>query len=271
MLRAFLSSTAIILGAAILVAADDARVPDKPITADERDHWAFRPPVRVRPPVVEHRGWIRNPIDAFILAGLESNGLRPAPEADRPALLRRLSFDLTGLPPSPEESRRFSHDRSANAYEKARRSPAGQPALWGTLGAALARPGALRRDRRLRVRPGSAQCLALSRLGRAAPSTATCLMTTSSGSNWPATRSRPGDPARLHRDRLQPLLSRHGRPERPGTAAPERAQRHHRDHRPGLPGPDDRLCPLPRPQVRPDPPGRFLPAPGVLRPAAVPR
>ena len=62
--------------------------------------------------------WVRNPIDAFILAELEENGLPHAPEADRPTLLRRLSFDLTGLPPTPEEVDAFLADRSPDAYER---------------------------------------------------------------------------------------------------------------------------------------------------------
>ena len=91
MLRAACVSIAIILGLATLAIADDARVLDKPITAEERDHWAFRPPVRPEPPAVKNRNWVRNPIDAFIMAGLEVNGLSPAPEAGRTTLLRRLS------------------------------------------------------------------------------------------------------------------------------------------------------------------------------------
>ncbi len=118
MLRAPLCSMAMILGLAALAAGDDAKVPDKSITAEERDHWAFRPPRRVEPPAVADRGWVKNPIDAFILAGLESNNLAPAPEAERPTLLRRLCFDLTGLPPSPEEVQAFLLDRSPEAYEK---------------------------------------------------------------------------------------------------------------------------------------------------------
>ena len=62
--------------------------------------------------------WVRNPIDAFILARLEENGLRPAPEADRATLIRRLSFDLTGLPPTPEEVDAFLDDDSPDAYER---------------------------------------------------------------------------------------------------------------------------------------------------------
>src|SRR5215472_11814011 len=118
MLRAASYSLAILLGLAALASADDARVPGKPITAEERDHWAFRPPKRSQPPAVTLRRWVRNPIDAFILAILEANGLSPSPEAERTTVLRRLSFDLTGLPPSPEEIDSFLSDRSDGAYEK---------------------------------------------------------------------------------------------------------------------------------------------------------
>ena len=68
-------------------------------------------------PQVRSEGWARNPIDSFILAALEENGLRPSPEADRPTLLRRLTFDLTGLPPTPAELDSFLADRSPDAYE----------------------------------------------------------------------------------------------------------------------------------------------------------
>ena len=80
-------------------------------------HWSFLAPVRPAIPEVRNRSWIRNPIDAFILAKLESIGLSPAPEADRPTLARRLSLDLTGLPPSPEMVDKFVADTSPNAYE----------------------------------------------------------------------------------------------------------------------------------------------------------
>jgi hypothetical protein len=116
--RTTLCSLAILFGLAALAAADDTKVPGKSISAEERDHWAFRPPRRSMPPAVRDRDWTRNPIDAFIMAGLEANDLKPAPEADRPALLRRLSFDLTGLPPSPEEVEAFVCDRSPDASEK---------------------------------------------------------------------------------------------------------------------------------------------------------
>jgi hypothetical protein len=118
MLRAPLNSLVILLGLSTLAMAGDSRVPGKPITAEERDHWAFRPPKRTVTPTVKDGGWVRNPIDAFILATLQANGLAPAPDAGRTTLLRRLSFDLTGLPPSPEEIDSFLSDGSAGAYEK---------------------------------------------------------------------------------------------------------------------------------------------------------
>jgi len=75
-------------------------------------HWAFRKPVRVSPPSVRLRSWGRNPIDRFILARLEREGLTPSPEADRATLLRRISLDVTGLPPTVEEmDRREPYER----------------------------------------------------------------------------------------------------------------------------------------------------------------
>ena len=82
------------------------------------EHWAFIPPVRPALPAVKNRQWPRNPIDAFILARLERESLTPAPPADRVTLLRRLSLDLIGLPPTPAEVDAFLADPSANAYEK---------------------------------------------------------------------------------------------------------------------------------------------------------
>src|SRR5262249_10980860 len=80
--------------------------------------WTFRSPTRPPVPAVKAPGWVRNPIDAFILARLEAQALTPAPEADRATLLRRVTFDLVGLPPAPEEVQAFVNDPDPNAYDK---------------------------------------------------------------------------------------------------------------------------------------------------------
>ncbi|RUL87284.1 DUF1553 domain-containing protein [Tautonia sociabilis] len=90
---------------------------DTPAEAPRSDHWAFRAPVLPEPPEVRDFGWPRNPIDRFILARLESEGLSPAPEADRSTLIRRLSLDLIGLPPTPEQVDAFLEDESPTAFE----------------------------------------------------------------------------------------------------------------------------------------------------------
>lgn len=84
-----------------------------------QSHWSFVPPLRPALPVVRNAKWPRNPIDNFVLARLEKEGLAPSPEADRAALLRRVSFDLTGLPPTLAELDAFLADHSPAAYENA--------------------------------------------------------------------------------------------------------------------------------------------------------
>src|SRR4029077_6215005 len=79
-------------------------------------HWAFVPPTRPDVPAAP-RSRVRNPIDAFVLAKLHAAGLDLAPEADRVTLLRRVSLDLTGLPPTPEEVSTFLADTRPDAYE----------------------------------------------------------------------------------------------------------------------------------------------------------
>ena len=85
---------------------------------EEQKHWAFNQPLRPELPVVTNKRWPRNAIDAFILARLEREKLAPSPEADRATLIRRLSLDLTGLPPTITEVDAFLNDRSPQAYEK---------------------------------------------------------------------------------------------------------------------------------------------------------
>lgn len=99
-----------------------AEWPDEPqisnLKTQIQTHWAFIAPVRPKLPEVKNSNWVKNPIDAFILARLEKEGLRPSPETDKVTLLRRLSLDLIGLPPTPEEVDAFLADKSAKAYEK---------------------------------------------------------------------------------------------------------------------------------------------------------
>src|SRR6516225_1479136 len=86
--------------------------------ADDRDHWAFRPPVSPAPPAVRHPERARTALDRFLLAALEARSLSFAPEADRATLVRRVSFDLTGLPPAPADVSAFLADLSPDAYER---------------------------------------------------------------------------------------------------------------------------------------------------------
>lgn len=81
-------------------------------------HWAYTPPKRPDLPAVQDAKWVRNPIDRFVLARLEKEGLHPSLEMDKATLLRRLTFDLTGLPPTPAELKAFSQDSSPQAYDK---------------------------------------------------------------------------------------------------------------------------------------------------------
>jgi mono/diheme cytochrome c family protein len=81
-------------------------------------HWSLVAPVRPPLPAVKAAAWVKNPIDRFILARLEAKGLTPLPEADRHTLIRRVTFDLTGLPPTPAEVEAFVNDPSADAYGK---------------------------------------------------------------------------------------------------------------------------------------------------------
>ena len=110
----------LLLTSVALVAAFGANAEEtgNPLAARAKTLWSFQP---VREPAVPHSRFdalARNPIDRFVFAALEKKGLRPSPPASRLALLRRVTIDLTGLPPTPEEVRAFLADKSPNAYEK---------------------------------------------------------------------------------------------------------------------------------------------------------
>ena len=83
-----------------------------------KTHWSYSPPVRAELPLVKDKAWGKTPIDRFVLARLEKEGLKPSPETDRTTLVRRVTLDLTGLPPTPEEVAAFVADKTPNAYEK---------------------------------------------------------------------------------------------------------------------------------------------------------
>jgi cytochrome c553 len=89
-----------------------------PAKSKSVDHWAFKRPVRPKVPAVKNRGWIRNEIDAFVLAQLEKRAIQPAPEADRPTLIRRVWLDLLGLLPPVDEVAAFVADPTPDAYER---------------------------------------------------------------------------------------------------------------------------------------------------------
>ncbi len=102
----------------------DAPATDKPKPNEGKkkgktvDHWAFQPIRRPDEPALRNWNWVRNPIDEFVLARLEAEGIEPSPEADRATLVRRLSLDLTGLPPTPEQVDAFLSDDSDEAYDR---------------------------------------------------------------------------------------------------------------------------------------------------------
>ena len=105
-------------GAPLPSGTKPAPTTQKPGPLDDKSYWAYQKVKSVSVPPVVDKVWVRNPVDAFVLARLEKAGLKPNPEADRRALLRRLSYDLTGLAPTPEEFDAFISDTSADAYEK---------------------------------------------------------------------------------------------------------------------------------------------------------
>jgi hypothetical protein len=105
----------IFTAAALLAATDAPTAPVEKYTPVEKRHWSFQPRKEVTPPEI---AGARTPIDAFLMARLAKEGLSMAPEADRATLIRRVTFDLHGLPPTPEEVALFINDKSANAWEK---------------------------------------------------------------------------------------------------------------------------------------------------------
>jgi hypothetical protein len=117
----------LLIGLCVLLLSTAARAAEPPpqeglnepeLTASDRAHWAFRPLSPASPPAIKHAGWCINPVDRFILKRLDEVGLTPLPPADKHTLIRRVTFDLTGLPPTPAESAAFVADDSPDAYER---------------------------------------------------------------------------------------------------------------------------------------------------------
>lgn len=92
--------------------------PAKVVVKKKQQFWAFVPPTVPTMPQVKNKTWAKSPLDVFVLAKLEAKGLKPAPAADRATLIRRATFDLIGLPPTPAEIDAFVADKSPNAFEK---------------------------------------------------------------------------------------------------------------------------------------------------------
>ena len=118
MKRAAISASVLCLVLAVWGENAKSDYVEKPIADRDRDHWFWRPLSRPPLPEVKHPEGVRNPIDRFVLKRLEQEGLGFQPQADRRTLIRRLTFDLTGLPPTSQEIDAFLNESSDRAYEK---------------------------------------------------------------------------------------------------------------------------------------------------------
>tara|TARA_B100000029_G_scaffold348495_2_gene340884 strand:- start:4027 stop:4497 length:471 start_codon:yes stop_codon:yes gene_type:complete len=109
---------AFVVGAAEVSAIEPAVEESVPDGAADSQHWSYRPVSRPEVPAVRATQWVRNPIDAFVLARLEERGWTPAAAASPAALMRRLYLDLVGLPPTIQEQKAVSEDVSARGFDK---------------------------------------------------------------------------------------------------------------------------------------------------------
>ena len=198
--------------------------------AEYRGHWAFERVERPAMPDVKDAAWQKTPIDRFVLAKLEPEGLKPNPEADRVTLARRLALDLTGLPPVPADVDAFLADPSPDAYEKY--------------------------VDRLLASPHYGERMAIEWLDAARYADSSGYQTDSSRQNWPwrdwliqaYNENLPSDPRpdRGHGLQPQPSAQRRRGHHRGGVAGGDR-DRPRGDHRADLDGPLGGLRPLPRP------------------------
>lgn len=118
----------VLLPISSVLRGEEARRPTGVPIADGRRHWAFQPLQKLAAPTVSQPAWVSRPTDAWVLAALDREGLHPSAPASRPVLIRRLTFDLLGLPPTPDEIEAFEHDFRPDAYarlvDRLLRSPA---------------------------------------------------------------------------------------------------------------------------------------------------
>ncbi len=244
------------------------RSPGK-ISDEDRQWWAFQPVAEIAPPNVNDP-WIRNEIDQFVFDKLRQAELTPAPEASRAVLIRRLYFDLWGLPPTPDDVAAFVKDPDPNAYERlVDRLLAGSQygERWARHWLDLVRYADSDGYRIDDYRPAG---LALSRLcdQRAECRQAVRPLRAGAIGRRRAVSRRAGGP-----DRHRLLAALDLRIQQPRRAGPmvDHPQRHHRYHRRRVPGAGSAMCPLPRSQVRSDLAEGLLPFAGVLRGAAAAR
>ena len=106
------------MGGAWPARVENTEAVKSPISPEARKHWSFQPIKDYQPPQVKQQAWVKNPIDRFILAKLEEKNLQPAPPASKLTLLRRATYDLTGLPPTTQEIDAFLADKSTDAFAK---------------------------------------------------------------------------------------------------------------------------------------------------------
>ncbi len=143
--------TWITMGAPGPMADDSAKTGD--LLNEARRHWAFQPLKNPIPPTAKDRSGVKNPVDAFVLARLAERGWTHASPASRTEWIRRVTFDLTGLPATPEEIEAYEGDTDPRRGRAAGRSAVELPTVRRTVGPALARRHPLRRDGGLRIRP----------------------------------------------------------------------------------------------------------------------
>ncbi len=236
------------------------------LEARKRSHWAWQPVRSVPPPAVADTNWPLHPMDRFILAKLEQEGLEPAPAADRYTLIRRLSYDLRGLPPLPGEVQAFVADSSPRAYENLVDDFLDSASFRRAMGPPLDGPGPLQRIPRQSRRSQGALRLALPRLPDSGSECRHPLRPADPGTSGGRPASLPQDESGPGDQRVPPGHGSlpHGGAWVPAGGPPGRP--HQVDRQPGrrrfqgVSGTHHLVRALPRPQVR-----RHQPR-GLLRP-----